>query len=220
MEPVTLEMTIDDIRVGPMSSEGYLPIKLDTNRGHVSSQYYHVPGEKKAVIFVGSVIGGFDTPARNLYPKLCQAIALHNISSLRIQFRHSSDLVESALDILAGIAFLERFRVSEIALVGHAFGGAAVLQAAAAAPEVIRTVVTLATQTHGAEVAAHLDETSLLLIHGTNDEIHPVYSSTYIHDIAGGQKELLLFDGAGHVLDEAAGDVFEVVYKWLVEKLR
>lgn len=215
-DTISLEMTIDDISVGSKSNT-YVPITLGTNRGEVHCRYYHTPGEKRAVIFVGGVGGGFDSPARNLYTKLSHALTLHKISSLRLAYRHPDDLLESALDVLAGITFLERFGIDSIALVGHSFGSAVVIQAAAAAPETITTVVTLAAQAYGAEVVRDLRDTPLLLIHGTADEILSSTSSTYIHDIADTEKELLLIDGARHNLDEASKEVYGAVQDWLIE---
>jgi pimeloyl-ACP methyl ester carboxylesterase len=220
MESITLEMTIDDIKVGKMTKSQYVPVTLDTNRGRVECRYYHIPGEKKAVIFVGGIDGGFDSPAKNLYTKLSQNLSLRKMSSLRLQYRYPSDLVESALDVLAGITFLERFGIEEIALVGHSFGGAVVIQAAAAAPEIVKTVVTLASQAQGAEAVSYLEETSILLIHGNNDKIFPTHSSTYIYDLANGPKELLFFDDTSHSLQESAKEVYDIVEHWLIEKMQ
>lgn len=213
-------MVIDDIRVNGVVPDGFVSLILGTNRGDVTCQYYHTPGEKKAVIFVGSNIGGFDSPGNNLYPKLCESLQEQNISSLRIQYRFPEDLVEGALDVLAGITFLERFGIKDIGLIGHGFGGAVVLQAAAAATDIVRTVTTLATQVEGTDSVSLLQDVSVLLIHGTDDSILPIYSSEYVHDIVPGRKQLLLVDGADHNFDHAAWNIHNIVETWMIENLR
>jgi pimeloyl-ACP methyl ester carboxylesterase len=220
MTEISLEASIDDIVVSKQTKGGYFPVTLMSSRGDVKCRYYHSAGEKKAVIFVGGVGGGFNSPAGNLYPQLCHTLNLHNISSLRIKFRYPSDLVESVVDVMIGITFLERFGIEEICLVGHSLGGAVVIQAGAAAPETVSTIVTLATQAHGAEVASILEDTSLLLIHGSDDKVMPVYSSTYIHDITPGEKQLLLYKGATHGLDEVSQNVRKEIKDWLLDHLK
>lgn len=220
MKEVFIEASIDDIRVKKLTKSGYFPITLATDRGDVKCRYYHSVGEKKAVIFVGGTDGGFDTPANNLYPKLCKTLKHHNISSLRIKYRYPSELAESVLDVMVAITFLERFGIEEIGLVGHSLGGAVVLQAAASAPGTVSTVVTLATQAHGAEVASLLENVSLLFIHGESDEILPAYGSTYIHDISQGEKQLMLYKNATHTLTEVAVPVQQQIQSWLLTHLK
>ena len=220
MEFGAIQMVIDDIRVNGVTTNGFVELILGTNRGDVLCRYYHTPGEKKAVIFVGSNIGGFDSPGNDLYPHLCESLQLQNISSLRIQYRYPDDLVECALDVLAGITFLERFNIKDIGLIGHSFGGAVVLQAAVAASDIVRTIATLATQIEGAEVVTLLEDASILFIHGTDDKVFPLFNSEYIHDIAASRKQLLLLEGAGHNFDTAGYDLHGFIRAWMIENLR
>jgi hypothetical protein len=48
-----------------------------------------------------------------------------------VRFRHPTRLEESILDVLAGINYLQSEGMKVIALTGHSFGGAVVIQAAA-----------------------------------------------------------------------------------------
>ncbi len=217
MTEISIETSIDDIVVKKQTKAGYIPLSLATSRGSISCRYYHTSGVRRAVVFVGDKTGGFDSPAKNLYAKLSKELQKNNISALRIKFRFPEDLVESVLDVVVGITFLERFGIEEIALVGHAFGGAVVIQAAAAAPETVNTVITLATQAYGAEAATFLENISLLLIHGANDEILSPHSSTYVHDIAPGKKQLIVYQGATHSLQEVAQPIQKQIRKWLFE---
>ncbi len=197
--------------------EGCHEIELATPRGPTAARLYQAVAPVAGIVMVGGVGGGFDTPARGLYPRLAAAMVPSHVSSLRVRFRDPRDLGEAIVDVVAGIDFLVGAAVRRIALVGHSFGGAVVISAAAARAEVV-TVVALATQSHGAR-AQDLGGRSLLLVHGTDDEILPVTCSTAVSGRARGKCELRRIEGAGHCLDEAADEVFDVVRRWLDAEL-
>ena len=170
------------MNLGQKTDDGYTPIRLVINSGSggsggggggVDCRYYHTAGASKAVIWVGGVGDGWDTPARGLYPLLSQKLIRKEINSLRVRFRYPTDLYESVLDVIEGIHFLEQQGIKSVGLVGHSFGGAVVIQAAAAAEassssDSVWTVVTLSTQSYGAEGVSRLKKgSSILLIHGT-----------------------------------------------------
>jgi hypothetical protein len=106
-----------------------------------------------------------------------------------------------------------------VALVGHSFGGAVMIDAAARSPWVA-SVVGLAPQSHGTEAVAKLPPRSLLLIHGLADTVLSPSCSLSIYDRARGRKGLELLPGAGHVLDEDAERVFLRVRDWVLQELR
>lgn len=201
------------------AADGYRRLVLRTGRGPVETRLYEAPGSRAAVVAVGGVGGGFDTPADRLYPRLGEALRPLGLSTLRVRFRDPRDLHEAAHDVLAAVTALETMGIGHVALVGHSFGGAVVVLAGAASPAVV-TVVTLATQSYGTDSVAELAPRPLLLLHGTSDTILPPASSVSVFRRAADPKELGLFDGAGHGLDEAAREVFERVQGWLLEHLR
>ncbi len=221
MQPIydeTFQMIVQEAEVG-RQEDGYHQVKMITSRGAISCRYYQANGAKKAAIWVGGVGGGWDTPARGLYPLLCDHLLKEGIASLRVRYRYPTVLEEAVLDVLAGISYLQDEGIQEIALIGHSFGGAVVIQAAAQAPDV-RTVVTLATQSYGADPVAELaTRCSLLLLHGTSDRVLPPSSSKYVYQRALEPKRLILYPNADHGLDEAADEVYEVVWDWVVEQL-
>ena len=209
-----------------MTNDGYTPIRLVTRRGGgVDCRYYHIDGALKAVIWVGGVGGGWDTPARGLYPNLCQKLIKKEINSLRVRFRYPTDLYESVLDVIEGIHFLEKQGIESVGLVGLSFGGAVVIQAAtttaaAASSDRVRTVVTLSTQSYGAEGVYRLKQgSSILLIHGTDDKVLPPYCSSYVYNLANDPKEIIFYKGATHGLDEPGEQVHQVVHDWLMKHL-
>lgn len=214
-----LQMVIRNIKTEPLQ-DGYQLIRLETNRGNIDFHYYSVPAPQRGAIWVGGVGGGWDTPANGLYPRLCQELSSQGIASLRVRYRQPTSLEESVLDVYAGISYLESKGIELVALTGHSFGGAVVIQAAAIS-EAVRAVVTLATQSYGAAVVSQLPpECEILLIHGTVDSILTPACSKYVYKIAHQPKRLMLYEGANHNLDEVAEEVYQVVHNYILEKLK
>jgi alpha/beta superfamily hydrolase len=208
------------IEQGNIADEGYLPITIFTARGRIECRYYKSAEARSAALFVGGVGGDFDTPAMGLYPRLCDELMSEGISSLRVRFRHPTSLVESVLDLLTGIEFIRSEGISLAGLIGHSFGGAVVIQAAASS-DLVRTVVTLATQCLGADAVSRLrPETSILLIHGTSDPVLTPRCSSTTYDTAHEPKQIKLYKGAGHGLDEVAEEVHEEVLGWVLRYLK
>ena len=72
---------------------------------------------------VGGTGGGFDTPARGLYPRLAQDLRNDRISTIQVRYRHPADLLESTVDTILGMRYLESQGVRALGLVGHSLGG-------------------------------------------------------------------------------------------------
>jgi esterase/lipase len=49
---------------------------------------------------------------------------------------------------------------------------------------------------------------SILLIHGTDDDVLPSTCASYVYNKASNPKRIILFEGAKHGLDEAAEEVY------------
>ncbi|MBX6342757.1 MAG: dienelactone hydrolase family protein [Thermomicrobiaceae bacterium] len=212
-------MRIESVTTGGLRF-GYQPVTVTTDRGEIAMRFYGVPDARVAALWVGGVGGDFDSPARDLYPDLCERLKQDQVASLRVQFRHPTELEEAVLDVLAGVTYLEEAGIERIGLVGHSFGGAVVIQAAAAA-ESVATVVTLATQSYGASVVDRLGpRCSILLIHGADDQVLPPSCSTYVHRLAREPKRLIVYDGADHGLDQVADELRRVVRAWLLDQLQ
>lgn len=215
----TLDLQITGFEVGHLEA-GFHPITLETSRGPLKTRFYPVPeGTDRVVVTVGGVGGGWDTPAHGLYPRLGRELPEAGIGLLRVCFRNPTLLEEAILDVLGAIAFLEAEGVTQVGLVGHSFGGAVVIQAAAASA-LVKTVVTLATQGYGSDPVSDLGpRCSILLLHGTGDRVLSPVCSQHAFDQAQEPKELTLYEGAGHGLDEAAEEVHRRVHDWLVRRL-
>lgn len=213
------ETLIHSVDVGE-NHQGFYPLLLNTRNSDIHCRYYPSEGTRRGVIWVGGVGGGWDTPAQSLYPLLCQSLQKEGIASLRIRYRYSTRLQEAVFDVLAGISYLQQQEgIESIALVGHSFGGAVVIQAAAQA-DAVRTVVALATQAHGADPVPQLaTRCSLLLLHGIADPVLTPLCSRHVYEIALEPKRLILYPEASHNLDEVADEVYATVRAWIIEQL-
>lgn len=209
-------LRIDDLG----SREHYLTRVLQTRRGPIETRLYRAEQlTRTGAILVGGVGGGFDTPARSLYPRLGEQLAQRGVHALRVRFRHPTRIQEAIYDILAAESFLASQGANNLAIIGHSFGGAVAIAAGALSSDV-KTIITLASQTAWAtEFAPDLGRRSLLLIHGTRDAVLPPSCSISLHELSSGPSELRLIEGAGHSLDEASEEILQLILHWISDKL-
>ena len=208
-----------DLKRIPEAGEAYDIVEIATDRGTTVCRYYEAQEARSGVVMVGGTGGGFDTPARGLYPRLAEDLPNHRISALRVQYRHPTDLVESAFDTVLGLRYLESRGVAAAGVVGHSLGGAVAIQAAANVPAV-RVVVAVATQSAGTEpVAALAGRAAILLVHGDADLVLSHHSSEVVYRRAGEPRRLIIYEGAGHTLDETAESLYVEVKAWLLKHL-
>jgi alpha-beta hydrolase superfamily lysophospholipase len=215
----TFAASIHAVEQIPQEHEKYQLVHIETSRGRIVCHYYEAPEAVAGVVMVGGIGGGFDTPAKGLYPKLCEDLQKMHIGSLRVQFRSPADLAEATIDTVAGVSFLQSLDIQSIGVMGHSLGGAVAIQAAAHS-RAVKTIITLSTQGYGGEpVAALPQDTSILLIHGSDDWVLTPKSSEYVYQMAHEPKRLRIYQGTGHDLDEAAEQVYEEVKGWIIEQL-
>ncbi|MBW3624345.1 MAG: dienelactone hydrolase family protein [Armatimonadetes bacterium] len=214
----SLELAIQGFETGKESRQGYHPVRIGTNHGPIEGRYYPVEDARCGAIWAAGAGGGYGSP-HGMYERVIAELRTEGIASLQVAYRRPAHLEDSILDLLAGLEFLKDQGVEHAALTGWSFGGAVVI-AAAAHSDIARAVVTVASQSYGADLAAHLpDDCSLLLLHGTGDHTLPSSCSEYIYRIATEPKELRIFPGANHGLDQAADEADPLVRDWIKEKL-
>ncbi len=202
------------------------PIEIAGERGVVAGRFTSSrtggpAGDGRAVLLVGGADGGFEGPAEALYPTLVEDFAARGIASLRVDFRlhrFPNDVEEGVHDLLAGIEWLEARGARRIVLVGHSFGGAVVIEGGVRS-STVAGVVTLATQTAGAQRVDLLSPRPILLIHGRDDTRLSPRCSEMLHEAAGESKQLAILDGATHSLRQAREDVRTRVLTWVDEVL-
>jgi dipeptidyl aminopeptidase/acylaminoacyl peptidase len=102
----------------------------------------------------------------------------------------------------------------KILIVGHSFGGAVAIEAAAQNTN-IRGVIGLASQTAGAMNIASLVDTPVLLIHGDADTRLPVTCSIMLYEMTSTPCQLAILESGTHSLrqvsKEATGLIFDFV---------
>jgi dienelactone hydrolase len=197
----------------------YHEMAIPSVKGPIPCRWYAAVANQAAVIWVGGVGGGWDTPAQGLYPRLAQRLQKEGIGSLRVRFRDPTDLEEAMHEVRAGIDYLQQHGIERLGFVGHSFGGAVVIQAAATTP-LARAVIALATQGYGTDAVNMLNShCAILLIHGTGDTVLGPANSQYVYRLAHKPKQIKLYPGAGHGLDEVAEDIERLTYEWVITHL-
>ena len=214
-----MEMRIEQVLVGPPhegdAGEGLV---LRTSRGDIPAIRHAAPESTRAVVWVCGARGGFGGPASGLYAELSEEFTGQGITSLRMDYRQPNNIQECALDLLAGVNFLRASGYGPAVVVGHSFGGAVVI-AGAAFSDHVAGVVSLSPQTYGAQGAGLLSPTPLLVVHGKADTRLPFSCAVAIHDWAKEPRELVLYDGAEHRLDECRGELMHLLREWIPARL-
>lgn len=200
-------------------TDGADELTLHTNAGLITTRLHRAPAGAMAVVWVGGSGGGLDGPAGGMYPRLASQLAAQGIASLRLHYRQPNHLEECVADTMLGVQYLVLERgYGAIALVGHSFGGAVVISAGALSPEVT-AVVAMSSQTYGTDLAPQLSPRPLLVLHGTADEVLPAVCSQDIYNRARQPKEIRLYQGCRHGLDECRNQVDADVVQWLTARL-
>lgn len=206
-----LELSIQQVAAHP-ETDGNLRILIQTTRGEIRGVLHPCATEPGAVIYVGGAMGGFEGPANDLYGRLANRLR-PRVTGLRIHYRQPGEFQECVLDVLAGVSFLKGVGASDIALVGHSFGGAVVIKAGELAPAV-SGVVAMSSQLYGTRTVERLAK-PLLLVHGMKDGILDHAASEDIHARAMEPKRLVLYAEADHSLNQAADEIEELLAAWL-----
>ncbi|UOQ65173.1 alpha/beta hydrolase [Hymenobacter volaticus] len=213
------EFVLKAVTVDSTDEHGVEALLLETNAGVIAARLHPTAAGAAAVVWVGGSGGGLDGPAWGMYPRLAGHLAAQGIASLRLHYRKPNYLEDCVVDTLLGVQYLVRqLGYRAVALVGHSFGGAVVISAGALSDEVV-AVVAMSSQTYGTDLAPRVSPRPLLVLHGTADEILSDACSKSIYNRAQEPKEILLYPGCRHGLDECRDQVDADVVRWLVKQL-
>ena len=189
-------------------------IKFLTNRGELKGIIHKAENSSQAVVWVCGARGGFGGPGPGTYARLSEQLTGQGITSLRLDYRFPNDLMECVLDLLVGVGYLKESGCGPVVVVGHSFGGAVVI-AAGATSDHIKGVVSLSPQTYGAGMAGQLAPRKLLVAHGKADTRLPFSCALQIYEWAKEPKEVVLFEGAEHRLEECREDLETLLSAWI-----
>jgi pimeloyl-ACP methyl ester carboxylesterase len=182
--------------------------------GNVRCRLHGAPEGNAGIVWVFGAGGGLGGPAGGVYERLAHQLQPEGITSLQVAYRQPGHMRHCVEDTVAGAAFVETLGVHRVVLVGHSFGGAVVINAGAVSPNVI-AVAALSSQSHGAGAANRLGK-PLLLIHGEADEILPPVCSQTLYHAAYEPKELILYPGCLHGLDQCREELDRDLTSWLL----
>lgn len=196
MQTVAIDDDLDHLEIYTM--EGLLTL------------LWHGPAEAEHVaVCVGGAMGGLLGPDGGLFHQLGRALVPRGIGVIRVSYRRPNDLGLCVHDTLATMELAARHGAKRFVTLGHSFGGAVAVQAAAHLDrESVPGVVTLATQSAGCEPIESMADRDLLYFHGTRDQILPHHASEMVRMLAGA-GELVLLDGADHLLKPAGGAILD-----------
>jgi pimeloyl-ACP methyl ester carboxylesterase len=195
-------------------------LEVFTARGLLTLLWHGDPAASSAVVLGGGAMGGLLGPADGFYHWLGEELgsAGSTTSVLRVGWRRPNDLELCTLDLLAVADLAARAGAERFVLGGHSFGGAVAVRAGALIGEWVAGVVTFATQSAGCEGAGGLTA-PLLAFHGDRDELLPPVCSHLVAELAGGEAEVVVCEGAGHLLAEAAKELRATVPAWVRARL-
>jgi len=209
-------ITLQDVIHLP-ESETSERLQLVTSEGALPCRYHPAEGEH-AILWVFGAGGGLGGPAGGLYTRLGRQFRESGTASLELDYRHPGDLEDCLLDVLIGLAYLESLGKSRIVLVGHSFGGAVVINAGVTSDAVI-AVAALSSQTAGTHAIGKLSPKPVIFIHGEQHEILPPACSRDLHAHAGEPKELILYPGCFHGLDQCQEALDRDLSRWVRDVL-
>jgi fermentation-respiration switch protein FrsA (DUF1100 family) len=193
-------------------------VRFVTDRGEIAGRLQPAEGER-AILWVFGAGGGLGGPAGGVYTRLGERLRPLGVTSLELDYLRPGDLDACVSDVLVGLGYLESLGKSRVVLVGHSFGGAVVISAGAISPSVV-AVAALSSQTSGTEAVAALSPKPVIFIHGSADEVLPDRCSRDLHARAREPKELILYPGCRHGLDQCRGHLDWDLTRWLGRALR
>ncbi len=198
-------MAMETVEVAP----GLDHLEIYTMSGLLSVLWHGDSTLEDVVICFGGAMGGMLGPDGGGYQRLGERLLEQDIGTLRVSYRRPNDLSMCVHDALAVMELAGRHGAKRFITVGHSFGGAVAIQAAAHLDaDSVPGVVTLATQSAGCEAADSLGDRDLLFIHGTADTILPHQASEMVRFLAE-TGEVWLIPGADHLLRPAGSQIVD-----------
>ena len=208
-------LDIQQVLTVPAHDEGAgQGLVLQTNQGDLRAILHKAENSHKAVVWVCGARGGFGGPGPGTYLRLAEAFLDQGVTSLRLDYRDPNILKECVLDLVTGVEYLKSTGHDPVVVVGHSFGGAVVI-AAGVASDHVKGVVSLSPQTFGTKMVRQLSPIPLLLVHGKADTRLPYSCAVQIYRMAKEPRELVLYEGAEHRLEECREELETLLADWI-----
>ena len=208
-------LDIQQVLIVPAHDEGAgQGLVLQTNQGDLRAILHKAENSHKAVVWVCGARGGFGGPGPGTYLRLAEAFLDQGVTSLRLDYRDPNILKECVLDLVTGVEYLKSTGHDPVVVVGHSFGGAVVI-AAGVASDHVKGVVSLSPQTFGTKMVRQLSPIPLLLVHGKADTRLPYSCAVQIYRMAKEPRELVLYEGAEHRLEECREELETLLGDWI-----
>jgi len=198
-------------------SDSVKNIQLNKTKATIRGRIHEADGDR-AVLYVFGAGGGLGGPAGGIYERLAAEFQPRGVTSLQLDYRRPGYFGDCVEDVLAGVEYLSSLGKYSIVLVGHSFGGAVVISSGIVSDDVT-AVAALSSQTVGAENVAELSPKPILLIHGIEDEVLPYSCTMFLYREAVEPKEMILYDGCLHGLDQCRDELDKAMTSWLIEVL-
>lgn len=222
------------MNIGPLRVLAVQETSIAPNLQHIEiyamsgllSLFWHGDREATRVVLAGGgALGGVLGPANGLFHDLGKKFAAAGYGWISVGYRRPNDLEACVGDLIAAGMLAERNGAESLITLGHSFGGAVAVGAAlppSPIAELVKGVVTLATQSAGCENASLLAGKPFLLFHGDRDEILPAWASEVVMELAGGHGELRILPGAGHLLTEGETPQLlrSAISEWVFDQIR
>jgi len=205
---------VQDVNITPRMRH----LELFTRTGLLTVLWHGPRDADAALIACGGAMGGLLGPANGLFQFLGDELGARGIATLRVSYRRPNDLDACVIDAGAASEMAIAEGARSLVVMGHSFGGAVAINAAAHLGALAPGVVTLSTQSAGCEIAGMIADRELLLVHGGRDELLPVWASEVVKEIAG-TGELVVYPPAGHLLLECADELRELLPDWIARVL-
>ena len=173
---------------------------------------------RAAIVTCGGAIGGVLGPGHGLYHVLGERWRERGVNTYRVGYRIPNDLDRCAHDVACAVETAIADGAERVVVMGHSFGGAAVIRAAVVQQDEVTGVVTFATQSGGCEVAGALHGRPLLLFHGDRDEILGMENSEMVRMLAG-SGEVVILPNDGHLLGKSDDAIVDRLDAWLPDVL-
>lgn len=183
-------------------------LEIYTRHGLITLLWHGADSLGDVVICLGGAMGGLLGPDGGLFHQLGRLLPIKGIGVIRVSYRRPNDMSMCVHDALAAMELAARHGARRFIPMGHSFGGAVAVQAAAHLDaESVPGLVTFSTQSAGCEPIEGLTDRDLLYFHGTDDHILPFQASQMVQMLAGGGGELVLLEGADHGLRPKGAEI-------------